>query len=164
MSTLWIEAASWGDDYDGDDHFVPYQHHHDDDFDANLDEEHHAHALHPSFEAAGIRHSPCGFSRCPEQDFEHSDAFDRAEEISMRQGSRLPVKSLDLTGPVHGFETTADLHTLRQYRDNPGARRGLPVVFQHRGKQHIMNGHHGIAAAMLRGDQSTPVHHINLDE
>lgn len=149
MSTLWVEAV--GSRYE------------DERYDGNLDEEHHEHALHPTFEAAGIRHSPCGFSRCPEQDFEHSDAFDRAEEISMNHGSHLPVKDLDLSQPVHGFEATADLHTLRRYRDNPSARRGLPVVFQHRGKQHIMNGHHGIAAAMMRGDGSIRVHHISLD-
>lgn len=145
MSLLWAQAATVEDErYDGD-------------------EDHDDHALHPTFEAAGIKHSPCGFSRCPNQDFEHSDAFDEAE-TRMFNGVRMPVKHLDLTKPVYGFEHTADMHTLRAYTRDPGARKGLPVVFQHQGRQHIMNGHHGIAAAMLRGDSSIPVHHINLDQ
>lgn len=145
MSLLWRTAA-WGDEsYDGD-------------------EDHPQHELYPAFEAAGIRHAPCMMSRCPDQDFDHTDVFDRAEMIHFdhrERGEELPVRHIDLTKPVYGFEPTADMHQMRHYQRRGSAK--LPVVFQHQGQQYIMDGHHRVAAAMRRGDASMPVRHIDLD-
>lgn len=145
------------------------------------DEPHEKHALHPAFKAAGIKEAPCGFSRCPDQDFEHSKVFDKAENRlydsippvedaradwwpSEERKTNLPVEHLDLSKPLHGFESTADLHTLRRYTNHPEARTGIPIVFRHQGKHFIMNGHHGLSGALRRGDAHADVHMIDLDK
>ena len=128
------------------------------------DEEHHEHALHPAFEAAGIKPAPCGFSRCPDMDFDHSDAFDLAETHLHDKGEHLPVERIDLAKPLYGFEATADMHTMRRYQSHPETRRGLPIVFRNEGKHFIMNGHHGLAGALRRGDSHADVHMIDLDK
>jgi hypothetical protein len=130
----------------------------------SYDEEHEDHALHPAFEAAGIKHAPCAFSRCPDMDFEHSDAFDRAETHLYNEKENLPVEHIDLSKPIYGFEATADLHTLRRYTAHPESREGLPIVFRHQGKHFILNGHHGLAGALRRGDSGADVHMIDLDK
>lgn len=148
MSLLWAKVARWSDD---DDYGL-----------APTDEEHHEHALHPVFQAAGIGPAPCMMSRCPEQDFEHSDTYDWAESLASDRGQRnLPVHHLDLTEPVHGFEFTADMHRLRHYIKHPS--QDPPTVFRHRGQHYIMDGHHRVAAALLREDTSIPVHRVDLD-
>jgi hypothetical protein len=141
------------------------------------DEEHDRHGLHPAFKAAGVKEAPCGFSRCPDMDFEHSDAFDRASirnwhsqgiddsgDASSWHTSDLPVEHLDLSKPLYGFEHTCDLHTLRRYIDHPQARKGLPTVFRHSGEHYVMDGHHGLAGALRRGDSGADVHMIDLDK
>lgn len=130
------------------------------------EEEHDEHWLHPTFAAAGIKDSPCGYSRCTTQDEEHSDAFDDAERHMFHHGyDSVPVHHLDLKKTtLHGFEPTCDMHTLRKYIKDPTARQGLPMVFKHKGEHHIMNGHHGLAAALIRGDSHADVHLIDLDK
>lgn len=152
MSNLWVKVAR----ADGDDDFNP-----------SLDEKHHQHSLHPAFAAAGIKEAPCGFSRCPDMDFDHSDAFDRAETKGYEHyegGTSPPTEHLDLSKPLHGFEPTCDMHTLRRYTHHPETRKGLPTVFRHQGGHYIMNGHHGLSGALRRGDTHMDVHMIDLDQ
>jgi hypothetical protein len=131
---------------------------------SSYDEPHDQHTLHPSFAAAGIKEAPCAASYCPDVDWDHSDAFDRAEHTMFTGKGDLPVEHLDLTKPLHGFETTCDMHTLRRYTHHPESRKGLPTVFRHQGKAYVMNGHHGLAGALRRGDTGADVHMIDLDK
>lgn len=152
MALLWTQAAQHAQDWES----------------YNGEEPHDYHALHPAFEAAGIKHAPCGYTRCDDHDGEHSDAFDEAERRSFDthdSGKELPREKVDLSKPVHGFESTADLHTLRKYTADPTTRpAGDPVWFRSKGKHYIFNGHHGTAAAMRRGDSHLHVRMIDLDK
>ncbi len=75
------------------------------------------------------------------------------------------MERVDLSKPVHGMENLADLHTLRKYQhDSSNRKSGHPIWFRHRGQHHIMDGHHGTAAAMRRGDSHLDVHMIDLDK
>jgi hypothetical protein len=140
MSLLWVVAA------------YPYS------------EDHDEHVMHPTFEAAGLKHAPCSFTRCSDFDQDHSDAFDRAETNLYDLKQKLPVESMDLSKPLYGFEPTCDLHTLRRYTAHPESRKGLPIVFRHQTKTYILNGHHGLAGALRRGDSHADVHMIDLDK
>lgn len=157
MSLLWTKVArhpAYLDEYPAD-------------YGGTLNETHDDHPLNPAFEAAGIKHAPCAYSLCDDHDPDHSDTFDRAEEVAFRHrrsGTMPPVERVDLSKPVHGFEPTADMHTLRRYMADPTSRGSHPVWFRHDGKHYIFNGHHGTAAAMHRGDSHLDVHMIDLDK
>lgn len=150
MSNLWVKVAV--DD--------------EPDFSYSKGEEHYKHALHPAFEAAGIRHAPCAASYCPDVDHKHADAFDRAEEqvFDGLKHRDLPVEHMDLSKPLYGYETTADMHTIRRYTHHPQTRKGLPTVFRHEGGHYIMDGHHGLSGALRRGDTHTDVQMVDLDK
>ena len=140
MSLLWTKVASWRID----------------------DEEHDEHAMHPSFEAAGLKHAPCAFVRCPEFDEEHSDAFDRAEERFFN-GDHHP-ENVDLSKPIYGFEPTCKMRTLRHFTDHPEARPQEPAIFRHQGKHYLFDGHHGVSAALRRGDKTMKMAVVDLDK
>jgi hypothetical protein len=146
MSLLWRVAKSYGDE------------------DLTIaDESHDDHVLHPTFEAAGMRHSPCCYSRCEQQDLDHADAFDEAERRHFA-GETTPER-LDLTKPIHGFESTADLHTLRAYRlfpDVPHVQRPVKA-FRFKGQVHLMDGHHRTAARMFNGEPHVDSDMADLD-
>lgn len=144
MSNLWVKVAVDDDDDD-------YEHRH----------------LHPSFETAGIKKAPCGFSLCPDKDPDHVDAFDRAEEQVFDHREKhqdLPVERIDLAKPLYGYESRADMHTIRRYTRHPETRKGIPTVFRHHDKHYIVNGHHGLAGALRRGDSHADVQMIDLDK
>jgi hypothetical protein len=63
------------------------------------------------------------------------------------------------------MESTAHPSVIRKYRRDPGSRpAGLPVAFRHKGTLHLMDGHHGTAAALHRGDNPIAMHVIDLDK
>ncbi len=152
MSLLWRVASALADH----DSFHPD------------DEEHHEHALHPSFAAAGLKQAPCTYSRCHDWDEEHSNAFDEAEGQSYEHwadGTRPPVERVSLDKKPHGFEPVCDMHTLRKYTHSPESRKGgHPIWFRHKGEHYVMDGHHGTSAALRRGDSHLDVHMIDLDK
>lgn len=147
MSLLWVEAAHT---------------------DWDPDESHDWHRLHPAFEAAGIKPSPCNYTDCDQHDGEHSDAFDRADDINYENhqaGRKAPVEHVDpKKDPIHGFESSGHPSLIRKYLKDPQSRSaGLPVAFRHQGNLHLIDGHHGTAAALHRGDARIPMHVIDLD-
>ena len=75
-----------------------------------------------------------------------------------------PVERIDLSKPLYGFENNCHPSVLSKYTAHPEARRGRPYVFRHQGKHYIMDGHHGLAGALLRGDSHADVHMIDLDK
>ena len=144
MSNLWVVAA----------HKNPLGY-----------EDHDRHPMHPMFEAAGIKHAPCGSSYCYDMDRDHSDVFDRAStRANDRDGERPPVERIDLSKPLYGYEDNCYLGTLGKYTAHPEARRGLPFVFRYNDKHYILDGHHGLSGALLRGDSHADVHMIDLDK
>jgi hypothetical protein len=150
MSLLWRVAKSYADD---------------DDEDWSLKEEpHDRHALHPMFEAAGIKSQPCAHYRCDEEDPEHSAAFDEAERRHFDR-RYTGMERFDLSQPVHGFEPTAMTRTLVAYEHFPDAPnvKKPPIYFRYKGQTHIMDGHHRTAAALRRGDSHINVKMIDLD-
>lgn len=159
MSLLWVKVAKQMTDDEYDDYYG----HPRSARETNYAEDHNQHGMSPAFEAAGIKHAPCAFSLCNDVDWDHSDAFDEAEDRFFK-GQHEPHR-LDLSQPVHGFEATADMHTLRRYTKHPESRGGNePSVFRFRGKTYIHNGHHGIAAALRRGDSHIDTAMVDLDQ
>lgn len=153
MSLLWAKVAKRPAYEDDDWH--------------TSNETHDDHPLNPTFQAAGIKPSPCGYSLCDDHDEHYSDAFDEAERRSFKSwetGNHLPVERVSLKEPVHGFEPHCDVHTLLRYQRDPESRGSHPVWFRHEGKHYIFNGHHGTAAALRRGDSHLDVHMIDLDK
>ena len=71
---------------------------------------------------------------------------------------------MDLSKPLYGFEARASETTIAEYTRQPERRRGTPSVFRHQGKHYIMNGHHGLAGALRRGDSHADVQMIDLDK
>lgn len=153
MSLLWTRVASTMA-YDDPRH--PHYEGHDD------------HTLHPIFAAAGMKPAPCTYTRCADWDEEHSNAFDEAEGRAYEAWAdhkKPPVEHVDLSKPVHGFEPVCDRHTLLKYTADPTSRiGGHPVWFRHKGQHYVMDGHHGTAAALRRGDSHLAVHMIDLDK
>lgn len=151
MSLLWRTAAALVDDS-----YQPW------------DEEHHEHALSPVFEAAGIKHSPCAYTRCHGWHEDYSNAFDKAEEKGYEhyeKGTSPPIERVSLKEPVHGFEPTSDRSQMLAYQHFPEKMQKTPPTwFRHEGKHYIMDGHHRTAAAMRRGDSHLDVHMIDLDK
>lgn len=135
---------------------------------SQYDEEHHEHSLHPLFHASGMKQAPCAYTRCSDWDKDHSDAFDEAEGRSYEMwadNKRPPIERVDLSKGVHGFEPVCDHETLHRYTHSPETRKGgAPIWFRHKGEHYIMDGHHGTAAALHRGDTHLDVHMIDLDK
>lgn len=122
-----------------------------------VQETHFEHRMSPVFEAAGLHHSPCADGTCDDYDPEHGWAFEaafRALDRANEDGADLPVEHVDPKS-LHGFEPTADLHTLRRYTRQPPE--VPPTAFRHHGRLHLIDGHHRAAAAARRGDATTPV-------
>lgn len=139
----------------------------DDMLDRVMSSDHADHRLAPEFAAAGMHESPCMISRCTQHDPEHSDAFDTAEQradTSFGGGGERHPHALDLSQPIHGFETHANPDHVEHLMNHPEAVKGPATVMKHKGKFHVMDGHHRIAAGLMRGDSHHPVNLIDLDE
>lgn len=154
MSLLWKTAMA----FDPEGHSITSETHND-------------HLLAKEFRDAGMKQSPCTAKWCNAYDKSHADAQDRAEGKVLFKRDREAAwtdHDLDLKKPVYGMEASANPVTLENYQKNPGSRRsegsGQAWAFRHRGKIHLQNGHHGVAAAMLRGDSHYPIKLVDLDK
>lgn len=133
-------------------------------FEPSTTEPHHGHGLHQAFRDAGIKESPCADISCPDYDGAHDDAM---EDAYVGQ-HKAPVVERDITG-LHGFEAYADPDVILHHAMKGGTagpepeREHAPLVFRHKGKDHIADGHHRIAGALWAGHKTMPVRFLDLD-
>lgn len=134
---------------------------HDDDSLAGiLSEKHEDHLLAPEFKAVGMKQSPCTASWCEAHDQEHEDAYEKAYDLHGEGKSH--THDLDLSRPIHGMETRADMNHIHNLAQSPEKAKGRALVMEHKGQIHVLDGHHRIAAGMLRGDTHHPVHLVEI--
>lgn len=92
--------------------------------------------------------------------FFNKDTQKEAQEKykAMQTKQTLPIKDLHATQP---FVRTDDEDRLKAKVDetNPSH----IIVVKHKNKHYIMDGHHAVMAAKLRGDKTVEVHHVDLD-
>jgi len=143
MSLLWKTATAMTDDDR-----------------LSLDEGHAHHAPHPAIAEVGWGHSPCASVGCPEYDKDHDDAMERAYDAKSKGRFRLIDGK---TEGLHGYESHIDSDTVTAYRAATPPKKHLPHIFVHKGKTHILDGHHRLLADTLEG-RKTPVLHTDLDE
>lgn len=127
----------------------------------SIDEYHTQHSLNHWATKAGFKESPCGYATCPQFDQEHSDAMDRAERLRTTKGKFQVIDASKAN--LHAMEPNIDDDTLAQYRKATPPKKHLPQIFTHKGKTHILDGHHRLIADTLEG-RKTPLIHVNLDK
>jgi hypothetical protein len=110
---------------------------------------------------AGFGESPCGYYSCPQFNEEHFDAMDRAEGDRTTKGKFQVIDASKSN--LHAMESHIDEDTVAAYRKATPPKKHLPFIFTHKGKTHILDGHHRLIADTLEGRKS-PVIHVNLDE
>jgi hypothetical protein len=121
-------------------------------------EPHEDHLPSPALAEAGITNSPCTGPGCTEYDEEHDKASWEAHD--KRAGA--PTRILPPDHPLSGMETHIDPETVARYgRGEP--RKGLPLVFRHRGRDHILDGHHRLIADRVDG-RPTEVRYVDMDK
>lgn len=88
---------------------------------------------------------------------EHSKALQRYNDLH----KKATMKISDLH-PTQPFVSTHDPETLKKKiaEKNPG---GI-IVATHKGRHYVLDGHHRVMGAAMRGEKHVEVQHINLDE
>lgn len=88
---------------------------------------------------------------------EHTKALKRYNDL--HKPATMNIRDLHPTQP---FVSTHDPERLKKKirEKKPG---GI-IVAQHKGRHYILDGHHRVMAAAMRGEKTVDVHHINLDE
>lgn len=69
------------------------------------------------------------------------------------------IRDLHPTQPY--VETHDDLQLSDKLKNKTSSK---VIVATHKGKHYILDGHHTVMAAALRGDKTVNVHHINMDD
>lgn len=129
---------------------------------ATVDHSYHtAHGLNHWATKAGFKESPCGYASCPNFDEDHFNAMDQAESLRTTKGKFQVIDSQHAN--LHAMEPHIDDETLAAYRQKTPPKKFLPHIFTHKGKTHILDGHHRLIADSLEG-RKTPLIHTNLDK
>lgn len=88
---------------------------------------------------------------------EHEKSLQRYRDLHKKK--TMDIKDLHPTQP---FVSTHDPEKLKKKvrEKNPG---GI-IVATHKGKHYVLDGHHRVMGAVMRGEKKVEVSHINLDE
>lgn len=106
-------------------------------------------------------HIPLKSYKHMRRDYYGSTSLDRAYEKNKKtpeKGKSFSIKDLHPTQP---FVRTTDAGKLR--KKISGASGGTIHIATHKGKHYIMDGHHEVMAAAMRGEKTISATHHNLD-
>jgi hypothetical protein len=127
---------------------------------AHLDEaDHRAHSLHPEFKAMGMQEAPGTYPGCKHYDEEHDERIGDhidAHMDRMRKGG-VRIGDVDLTKPTYGMESHFDAGHARALYEGTRTEhptKGMAHVMVHDGANYVIDGHHRVGVAMLKGQKT----------